>query len=957
MKKRIVALLLCLLMAMSILPATALADDGSTVIYTGSDWPFSRYYVASLSLSGATVDYVDGYNVYLNAATAADAAVTLTATAGGSSSGNLGINWNDDSTNTKTYTTNLVGGEATVKVYAYKASGAGVSRNGTKTFYLHTAEPNEKPTLAEGISATAEVSVTSGESYSLDLSKVFADADGDALSYTVSVNGAAAVAADVAYSYLNTIPGSYTLVFKATDGKTADDAMPVHTVTLQVLNSTVTYPVTVSLPEGVSGVRFYAVNQVSGSSVVIGDELSYADGTVSVPENISRIAWTCEGYQCLSAEVSSGAVLNLQDVSFRAKTEAGDEDAAATVSIKDAAGVSVSGSVSDHYLLPALTGFTYTVSPSSSYSGSYNAAVLTTQTPATGTVDASFALKHFTVTAPAGSVVSAGTLSNYFVYRFADPISSVTEGDTVTYKFAPLSGKCFIRVQRPNDPDAVSYWDYNTLSDGKSYTITEDMLFMNDGNAFDAKTQYRDFSQSIVDVADVYLTGNEKGYLNLAVGGTHELNIVRDWMIIENIANSMVPLPDVHYQVIDFNGNASNVVTVTPDKNNSSVATITANQEGTAVVLVTYDAVYTTKAVNTSSGMGTMKPTRFSAIWPENTGVLVVSVGADGSTIATNMTINEDRNTNTATGKKAGDKLDAEHDVLYYTGTAGASYSFSPEAGCIVSVARCSLTANSLTYSGFTTQGVSTDEDGLVTVSGLTTGNHIIRVEKDGLASYQVVAAKETSYTITDAAGNAVTADTKVKPGDKLTVQFSQLYNPVNKMSGIYNTNCGPAYMGQDGTVFSGRTGTYGVYNFASDKSLQDVQITIPDDWTESSYTLYGFMHTAGFGDAPGNHRTVRYATGKSVNTTAAATNSYLGLLPQITLAVDVTVTGDLSGDGAVTAADAAAVYAAFNQGTVLDEEQLAQADANGDGRLSPVDAALIYAFVNGKISQLPYAQ
>ena len=51
--------------------------------------------------------------------------------------------------------------------------------------------------------------------------------------------------------------------------------------------------------------------------------------------------------------------------------------------------------------------------------------------------------------------------------------------------------------------------------------------------------------------------------------------------------NSKVALPDMHYKVVDAEGNPSDVVTVTPDKNNSSVANMVANKEGMAIVLVT----------------------------------------------------------------------------------------------------------------------------------------------------------------------------------------------------------------------------------------------------------------------------------------------------------------------------------------------------------------------------------
>ena len=70
--------------------------------------------------------------------------------------------------------------------------------------------------------------------------------------------------------------------------------------------------------------------------------------------------------------------------------------------------------------------------------------------------------------------------------------------------------------------------------------------------------------------------------------------------------------------------------------------------------------------------------------------------------------------------------------VGLYTGTEGASYSFKPEEGCEVTVLRSSVSATAMTFTGgFTASGVTTAEDGTVTVSGLTTGRHIIKVTKD----------------------------------------------------------------------------------------------------------------------------------------------------------------------------------------------------------------------------------
>lgn len=99
-----------------------------------------------------------------------------------------------------------------------------------------------------------------------------------------------------------------------------------------------------------------------------------------------------------------------------------------------------------------------------------------------------------------------------------------------------------------------------------------------------------------------------------------------------------------------------------------TAAASAANSAGTAIVLVTYDAMYVA-----DSGWSINKNKTFGAIWPENTGVVVVEVGKNAATGPdANMTINNgDR-------KVAGNKLDAEADVLYYTMTPAASTPSGP---------------------------------------------------------------------------------------------------------------------------------------------------------------------------------------------------------------------------------------------------------------------------------------
>lgn len=110
-------------------------------------WMSYSYGVNMLIMSGAKYESVtndgDNYTVTLPHSTAKDAEISLEVLACGSYPEHLGVNWNNGSEgpdswegyeNTLEYSFKLVDGTATVKVRAYKGSGNGASREGTKTF-------------------------------------------------------------------------------------------------------------------------------------------------------------------------------------------------------------------------------------------------------------------------------------------------------------------------------------------------------------------------------------------------------------------------------------------------------------------------------------------------------------------------------------------------------------------------------------------------------------------------------------------------------------------------------------------------------------------------------------------------------------------------------------------------------------------------------------------------------
>ena len=478
-----------------------------------------------------------------------------------------------------------------------------------------------------------------------------------------------------------------------------------------------------------------------------------------------------------------------------------------------------------------------------------------------------------TVTAPKGSTIDAGTLAKYYVFSFLEPFARSVEDGTATFHL-DKNTDYFYRVRHPQ---GATYWNYVRLSADAAYTVTEEDLGLT--GDFSKDTIYH-FENNVYDRAGIYLNINTKGYKNMAVGETFELNSFRNWFAIESFMNAKVALPEMHYQVIDVNGNASDVVTITPNALNSNVAVMEAKHEGTAIVLVTYDAM-THMAGQTSTASH-----RFSAIWPELTGVFVVNVGADGSAIQTNM--NLDR-MDAVIEKDEARQLDAEHDILFYTGTEGASYSFKPEAGCTVSVLRPTVTAASMTYSGgFTNTGVTTAEDGTVTVSGLITGRNIIKVTKGGLSTYQVVTARGVSYKFVNAEGTELTQEelAAIKPGDSVTIQFSNLISPKEKLSGAYNFNFSLYMQGPDGTFFkSDPGGNFGVYDFSGNPERQKLTVTIPKFWAEETYTLSGAIKQAGWPGVP-THRGITYAVGTNPGFDAPKTAGILSRLPEITIPV-----------------------------------------------------------------------
>ena len=141
---------------------------------------------------------------------------------------------------------------------------------------------NTVPNRKASVPAAAAASVTVNTAYTLDLSTVFEDADGDPLTYKVSINGTAEVPAGQAYTYTPVTASTTTLEFKASDG-TAD--------------STDTYTVTLTANAALPQTYTLTIMAGTGGSITTGRNSNYAAGTViniaaSAFANYSFDRWT-----------------------------------------------------------------------------------------------------------------------------------------------------------------------------------------------------------------------------------------------------------------------------------------------------------------------------------------------------------------------------------------------------------------------------------------------------------------------------------------------------------------------------------------------------------------------------------------------------------------------------------------------------------------------------------------
>lgn len=494
------------------------------------------------------------------------------------------------------------------------------------------------------------------------------------------------------------------------------------------------------------------------------------------------------------------------------------------------------------------------------------------------------------ITVPADATVFVGKQSlpaqSYQPWEEVAALFSVSDeaaGTTTYYYNWTGSGYFYYRITG----DFIPY--SGILTKGKAVSVTREQL---KPTGVTRTTLERDITANNgFNVADIYLNVNARGHLELERGDTYQLVPLRNWQAVNTLTANRFVEPDYHYTVVDENGQTSDaVVDIDAD------GLLTAKDAGTAIVLVTYDAMHY------ADGAG---GPFFGAIWPENTGVFVVTVNGPSSDVDTGMTLNQGKNKTAC--KLSGDALDAELDVLYFTGEAGA-YTFTPGVqGCEVWIANPTVDKQ-MTFTGFAP--IEADEDGSFTVP-LVQGRNIVKVAQGDKAAYQVITAKKLTIT--------VNGGKPVHPGDPLTITFDTLYQ-TNKLAKLYNGVAGALYTTPEGklagSVEGGNTGAYSVAGYQSMSTyvtkeskqtswgdqvnyVKGDALTVSADYKKDTYTLTGGV-MAVLGNAYcgeyGLHREVTRTGTTPTPRSNEVKDAVLGRLPDIVIPITQSSSG--SGGG-----------------------------------------------------------
>ncbi|MCD1147897.1 S-layer homology domain-containing protein [Peptoniphilus sp. KCTC 25270] len=468
------------------------------------------------------------------------------------------------------------------------------------------------------------------------------------------------------------------------------------------------------------------------------------------------------------------------------------------------------------------------------------------------------------ITVANGSKVEVGKkVKHYYPLTDLEPVKNTenTDGTTTYFYDVPANEQYIFIVDHEGKARYSESFKVSDVENPPVFDISLEKMGESNFYKHTYNSEGSDFP------ADIYLNADHTGQLNLNVGESFQIHPLRQWQVVENtITSTNTPIvePKFHYEVVNSNGEKENSVVSIDEK-----GMLKANAQGTAIVLVTYDALN----VPTSGGL-------YSKIWPENTGVMVVSVGQNNNVNA-NLLMNDALNSE-KTAKLAKKKVDAEHDVFYYSQEEeSAQYTFTPEDGSTVKLLQPTISENKMSYNGgFTENGVQKNEDNSFTAS-LVEGKNILEISKGNAKTYQVLKAKKVNVSIT----NKTRSDGTYMPGDKVVAVFDVLFHPADKLAAIYNFGPVISYRNPLNKEVKGKGTPFGNYAFPAKKAFQTLTFTIPADFEGKEYVLnQGSLFTGGFGSKIGGHRDIDYVNGHAASMNAVQVSTYLGQLPEIRL-------------------------------------------------------------------------
>lgn len=763
-------------------------------------------------------------------------------------------------------------GKATFKFYYYNTAPA-MPINDYETWTLSFEIINNIPAFNSEVETPVTSVIDAGQNYVTDLSDIYTDADGDALTYQVKVDDGAWTAFEgTVYTYTNSVAGKYALQFRAFDGK--DYSEDIYTVNLTVNNKATTYDVNVTIPDGYT-VKYYIVSRISNGTVTVGDELAVENGVIKVPENVSMITWSADGVGCGTAAVEANANLDIKAVKFTAKTLTDVVDENAAFKVTDANGAVITVGEDGVALLASGSGYTYNTVPSDTYSDVWGEATLTNQTVSEDSVVVQFTLKGAkSVTAPKEADVTVYHQNKNYNGEVLTPQYITENADgTVTYHYSctgnvgnTSAGGYVYRVTMEGKITKAGY--LNAVNNAVVTWSAEDNTPNYRSDSREANYSTKDGYTGHRAGDNVLMTANASGHLILGDSDSKDLGVFRNWSIINTDTENVAIEPDYHFTRVA--GDDAVTFTDLGSAYGNNWQRLTKKGEGTAFIEVSFDAIHIVDGYvdgGWGGAYGHMSNYTYNASNPNTTGLIVVQTDGNAASDVT-FNIASDRS-------QLGREWDAEADTYYITEDTG-SMTLAPSASSGVQSVAIS------NDKGATWTTLTADDNGTYTGT-VVPGNNIIRViNGNGQTAYQVVRALKLDITVTNMTDSS--KGSEFDPGDKVQISISGLLSPVMKMGGIYNPNSvSGTFSGSDGTTYSieGQSGGWvGGYGFNGGTYYLN-NVVIP----ESGYlTLSGnYMTVSGFSISIGLHRTITMS-GVGANGNAATGGCNASVLPVIVL-------------------------------------------------------------------------